>query len=81
MEKSALGPTTVCGQAKDFRLEDRLVLHVEESVIGEGILDPATYPRRFGESCADGYVQSEHLPADKIPEAQARCARRAWRGG
>lgn len=66
-----LGRHTVCGHAKDLRVEDRLVLHIEETVIGEGILDHAAYLRRFEECCPDGYVQIEHLPEDKIPQARA----------
>jgi sugar phosphate isomerase/epimerase len=65
-----LGPYTVCGHAKDFRIEDRLVLHLEETVIGEGLLDQATFLRRFEECCPDGYVQIEHLPEEKIPAAR-----------
>jgi hypothetical protein len=65
-----LGPYTVCGHAKDFRIEDRLVLHLEETVIGEGLLDQATFLSRFEESCHDGYVLIEHLPEEKIPAAR-----------
>jgi sugar phosphate isomerase/epimerase len=65
-----LGPYTICGHAKDFYVQDRLVLHLEETVIGEGLLDQATYLRRFEQYCPDGYVQIEHLPEDKIPQAR-----------
>ena len=66
-----LGPYTVCGHAKDFIVQDRLVLHIEETVIGEGVLDQETYLKLFEQYCPDGYVQIEHLPAEKIPEARA----------
>lgn len=65
-----LGPYTICGHAKDFCVEDRLVLHIEETVIGQGLLDHATVLRRFEECCPDGYMQIEHLPTEKIPQAR-----------
>ncbi len=65
-----LGAYTICGHAKDFFVEDRLVLHLEEAAVGEGLLDQATFLRRFEECCPDGYVQIEHLPDDKIPAAR-----------
>ncbi len=66
----ALGEYTICGHAKDFVVQDRLVLHIEEAVIGEGLLDQAAYLRRFEEACPDGYVQIEHLPEERIPQAR-----------
>ena len=66
-----LGEYTICGHAKDFVVQDRLVLHIEEAVIGEGLLDQATYLKRFEEACPDGYVQIEHLPEERIPQARA----------
>ena len=66
-----LGPYTICGHAKDFVLQERLVLHIEEAVIGEGLLDQATFLRRFEEYCPDGYMQIEHLPDADIPQARA----------
>ena len=66
----ALGEYTICGHAKDFVVQDRLVLHIEEAVIGEGLLDQAAYLRQFEEACPGGYVQIEHLPEEKIPQAR-----------
>ena len=66
-----LGKYTICGHAKDFFIENKLVLHIEETVIGEGILDQKTFLLRFEECCPGGYVQIEHLPEDKIPAARA----------
>ncbi|HBD83924.1 MAG TPA: hypothetical protein DC056_07955 [Dehalococcoidia bacterium] len=51
-------------------LQDRLVLHVEETVIGQGIVDNARYLQRFEEACPGGFVQIEHLPDDQIPVAR-----------
>lgn len=65
-----LGEYTICGHAKDFVIEERLVLHIEETVIGQGLLDQSTFLKRFEEHCPDGYIQIEHLPDDKIPQAR-----------
>jgi len=65
-----LGCYTICGHAKDLFLQDRLVLHVEETVIGQGIVDNARYLQRFEEACPGGFVQIEHLPDDQIPAAR-----------
>jgi len=81
-----LGPYTICGHAKDFYVQDRLVLHLEEAAVGEGLLDQATFLRRFEEFCVDGYIQIEHLPDEKIPAARASLfntgiqAGIAWKG-
>lgn len=81
-----LGPYTICGHAKDFYLEDRLVLHVEETVVGDGLLDQGTFLRRFEQHCPEGYVQIEHLPEEKIPRAREALYRAGlavgvvWRG-
>jgi sugar phosphate isomerase/epimerase len=65
-----LGEYTICGHVKDFFIQDRLVLHIEETVIGESIVDNAQYLRRFEEICPQGYMQIEHLPDDQIPTAR-----------
>ena len=65
-----LGNHIVCGHAKDFFIEERLVLHIEETVIGEGILDQRTFLSGFEKYCPDGYVQIEHLPEEQIPLAR-----------
>lgn len=66
-----LGEYTVCGHAKDFFIQNRLVLHVEETAIGEGIFDQVTYLNRFEQACPNGYMQIEHLPDERIPGARA----------
>ncbi|HIM90209.1 MAG TPA: hypothetical protein EYM52_05705 [Dehalococcoidia bacterium] len=45
-------------------------MHVEETVIGQGIVDNARYLQRFEEACPGGFVQIEHLPDDQIPAAR-----------
>ncbi len=66
-----LGPYTICGHAKDFFLQDRLVLHVEETIIGRGLMDQATFLKRFEQCCPQGYLLIEHLRDDQVPEAKA----------
>jgi sugar phosphate isomerase/epimerase len=56
-------------QLKDYYLEDRLVLHVSETVIGTGLMDFDTILTRAGREQPDGYVVIEHLPLNLIPMA------------
>ncbi|MBA27143.1 MAG: hypothetical protein CL749_08545 [Chloroflexi bacterium] len=65
-----LGPYIICGHAKDFFIQNRLVLHLEETVIGEGILDQRIFLEGFETHCPEGYVQIEHLPEHQIPIAR-----------
>lgn len=65
-----LGPRILTAHAKDLRVEDRLVLHLEECVPGEGLLDQRTFLRRFAACRPDGAVLIEHLPVEQIPAAR-----------
>jgi sugar phosphate isomerase/epimerase len=67
---AVLGPFIVAAHAKDLRVEDRLVLHLQECPIGEGLLDQVTFLQLFEAVCPDGYVMIEHLPDDQIPAAK-----------
>ena len=64
-----LGPYTDTVQLKDYYLEDRLVLHVSETVIGTGLMDCDTVLTRAHRNQPDGYVVIEHLPLNLIPMA------------
>ena len=66
-----LGEYTICGHAKDFFIQDKLVVHLEETIIGEGILDQHAFVKRFEESCPYGYILIEHLPDKDIPTAKS----------
>ncbi len=55
--------------AKDFRIVDALLLHLEEEVIGRGILDQGVFLSGMQASCPRGHVLIEHLPDDLIPAA------------
>ena len=65
-----LGPYTVSAHIKDFNCQDRLVLHLEEVVLGDGLLDQVTFLKRMQESCPEGYVVIEHLADEDIPRAK-----------
>ena len=64
-----LGPYWDTVQLKDYYLEDRLVLHVSETVIGTGLMDFDTILTRAYRDQPDGYVVIEHLPLNLIPMA------------
>ena len=70
-----LGADTVAAHAKDCRLGDALVLHIEEVVPGEGTLDQGLFLRRFQACCPGGYVLIEHLPDEKVPAAREAICR------
>ncbi|BCX02819.1 MAG: epimerase [Candidatus Roseilinea sp.] len=65
-----LGRNIVAAHAKDCRLADQLVVHIEEVVPGSGVLDYALFMRRFQEVCPDGYFIIEHLPNALVPQAR-----------
>ena len=55
---------------KDFYLEDRLTMHVSETVIGTGMMDLETVLKRSYEWNPNGYLVIEHLPIALIPLAK-----------
>lgn len=60
-----LGDYTIAAHAKDCALEDELVLHIAEVVLGTGTMDYPYFLERFNQFCPDGYVLIEHLPDEK----------------
>ncbi len=64
------GSRVVVAHWKDFRLEDRLVLHVAEAVPGTGLVDHARWLRELHAVQPDAWVLIEHLPPDQIPAAK-----------
>lgn len=76
-----LGDRLATAHAKDVTVADRLVVHIEECVPGQGYLDQETFLRRFDECCPRGVVLIEHLPADRIPEARRALLEFAVRAG
>jgi sugar phosphate isomerase/epimerase len=69
------------GHFKDIRISDGLVLHIDEDVPGEGVLDLATALRRWESLNPDGYMLIEHLPEEKIPLAAENTRRIAREAG
>ena len=76
-----LGPVTTVGHAKDLRLEDKLVLHIQECLLGTGTLDYSLFLRRFQACCPNGYLLIEHLPNEQVPLARAALLKYAEREG
>ena len=66
-----LGPYVHTVHVKDFYLEDRLWVHISETVIGTGIMDLDTVLLRSSEVLGDDkFAVIEHLPMSMIPLAK-----------
>jgi sugar phosphate isomerase/epimerase len=76
-----LGDVTWAAHAKDYEVQDRLVLHLEETVAGRGLLDLEHFLRRFEAAAPGGWVLVEHLPDTLIPEARDAYLAAAARAG
>ncbi len=70
-----LGPDIADAHIKDACPRDGLVIHIDETVPGEGVLDYATFFRRFEETLPGGYGLVEHLPEELYPRAVANVRR------
>jgi sugar phosphate isomerase/epimerase len=67
-----LGGYAVSGHVKDVYPEDRLVLHLSETMPGDGEFDLRHYLERFEELLPDGYLFVEHLPEELVPQAKQK---------
>lgn len=76
-----MGPISTIGHCKDARVADGLVLHIEETVPGEGDLDLTTALRCWHGLHPDGYMLLEHLPDEMYPRASANVHRLAAAAG
>jgi sugar phosphate isomerase/epimerase len=76
-----LGKDTVAAHLKDLALEDDLVLHIAEVVIGQGTLDYVLFLQRLQVECPQVYGLIEHLPEEKIPSARAGLMAAAEKAG
>ncbi|MBU81245.1 MAG: hypothetical protein CL724_07195 [Chloroflexi bacterium] len=65
-----LGHVTIAAHAKDFAVEEGLLPHFKEAVIGEGLLDQATFLRRMLAVRPDAHIFIEHLPDELVPAAR-----------
>ena len=78
---AVLGQYTVAAHLKDMAVQDRLVLHIDEVVIGEGSMDYDRLLRQLDQINPDMYGIIEHLPDEKIPQARAGLMRAAEKAG
>ena len=76
-----MGPIAPVAHVKDIKVENGLVLHINEEMPGEGELDLAHALRRFDGFYPDGYGLIEHLPMEKIPAANTNVRRIAAENG
>jgi sugar phosphate isomerase/epimerase len=66
-----LGEFATSGHVKDVYAEDRLVVHLSETLMGDGEFDLRRYLTRFEELLPDGYLFIEHLPEEFVARAKA----------
>jgi len=66
-----LGPYIVAAHIKDVYVENRHVVHISETIPGDGLLDFDTFFTRFEALLPDGYAFIEHLPESQIAQAAA----------
>lgn len=64
-----LGPYIAAAHIKDVYVEDRHVVHISETIPGDGIFDFDTFFRCFEALLPEGYGFIEHLPESQIPQA------------
>ncbi len=64
-----LGPHFAAAHLKDVYVEDRHVVHISETVPGDGILDWNRTLTGFEALLPDGYAIVEHLPESLVPRA------------
>ncbi len=76
-----LGPYTVAAHLKDLAVQDRLVLHIDEVVLGEGTLDYGRFVGQLNRLDPNLYGIIEHVPDEKIPLARAGLLRAAEKAG
>jgi sugar phosphate isomerase/epimerase len=76
-----MGPIAGVAHCKDIRFGNGLVLHIDEAIPGEGLLDMSTALRRWHSHDPNGYMLLEHLPDDQYPLAAANIIRIAAESG
>jgi sugar phosphate isomerase/epimerase len=65
-----LGQYVVAAHAKDCKLGDALVVHVEEVVLGTGTMNYPLFMRQFQTLAPDGYFIIEHLPDEQVLQSR-----------
>jgi len=76
-----LGHLTVGAHAKDFRLVDGALPHIEEALLGQGMLDQEHFLQAMQKACPNAHVLIEHLPDDEVPAAADALRAAADRAG
>lgn len=76
-----MGPIAPMAHIKDIRVENGLVLHLNEEVPGEGELALSVALKRFDALYPNGYGLIEHLPLEKIPLANTNVRKIAAENG
>ena len=76
-----MGPIAPVGHCKDLKLGEGLVLHLDEAVPGEGVLNLEVALQRWESFYPDGYLLLEHLPDTLYPSASANTHRIAVEAG
>jgi sugar phosphate isomerase/epimerase len=64
-----LGPHVAAAHVKDFYVEDRHVVHISETVPGDGLFDFDLFLQRYEALSPEHYAIVEHLPESLIPQA------------
>ena len=64
-----LGPHVAAAHVKDVYVEDRHVVHISETVPGDGLFDFDLFLRRYEALSPELYAIIEHLPESLIPQA------------
>ncbi len=77
----AVGPLAPVCHIKDIAVRNGLVVHLDETVPGEGELDLTVALSRFHDHHPDGYGLIEHLGVDDIPRAALNVREIAERAG
>lgn len=76
-----LGTDIIAAHLKDITIEDRLVLHLTEVVPGLGLMDYEYLLKEMQACQPDVYALIEHLPDEKVPQAQANVVKMAAQWG
>ena len=70
-----MGDIAPVAHIKDIVVQPKHVLHLDEAVPGEGVLDIGRLLQRFHMLYPHGYGLIEHLPIEKVPLANANVRR------
>ncbi len=72
-----LGEHCATVHVKDFYLEDRFIVHISETIPGNGMMDLDTVLQRTAALGPESYAIVEHLPVSQIAQAKRHLTERA----